>query len=130
MSIAPPIGRDIDDVAAALATICRMARSRPSSDQVGLVDDAARLSAADADEDAFVQPVEIWRGGLDLGRGAEGVFARVDVLAARETFEHFGAAVTDAACLDVEQIAAVGLERVADVAEGGAVREDGLPVGA
>jgi hypothetical protein len=32
--------------------------------------------------------------------------------------------------LDVEQIAVVGLERVADVAEGGAVGEDELPVGA
>jgi hypothetical protein len=32
--------------------------------------------------------------------------------------------------LDVEQIAVVGLQRVADVAEGGVVREDELPVGA
>jgi hypothetical protein len=32
--------------------------------------------------------------------------------------------------LDVEQVAVVGLERVADVAEGGAVRKDDLPVGA
>src|SRR5262249_54953045 len=78
MSIAPPVGRDV------------------SSDEVGLVDDAVGLAGADADEDAFVQPVELWRGGLDLRRGAEGVFARVDVLAARETLEHFGAAVTDA----------------------------------
>ena len=58
---------------------------------------APGLAAADADEDAFVQPVERGRGGLDLGRGAEGVFARVDVLAARETCEHVGAAVTHAA---------------------------------
>ena len=43
------------------------------------------------------RPVELGRSGLDLARGAEGVFARVDVLAARETFEHFGAAVTYAA---------------------------------
>src|SRR2546422_8203654 len=68
--------------------------SSSSSDQVGLVDDGAGLPAADADEDAFAQPVERGRGGFDLGRGAEGVFACVDVFAARETFEHVGAAVT------------------------------------
>src|SRR6266496_5245993 len=67
-----------------------------SSDQVGLVDDGAGLAGADADEDAFVQPVERGRGGLDLGRGAEGVFARGDVLAAGETCEYVGAAVTHA----------------------------------
>src|SRR4029453_15391201 len=79
MSIAPPVGGDV------------------SSDEVGLVDDCARLAAADADEDAFVQPVERGRGRLDLGWGAERLFGRVNVLAARETFEHFGAGVTDAA---------------------------------
>src|SRR5713101_2346276 len=72
-------------------------RSPPSSDEVGLVDDGARLAAADADEDAFVQPVERGRGRLDPGRGAERVFGCVDVLTARETCEYFGAAVTDAA---------------------------------
>src|SRR5712691_8119650 len=112
MSIAPPVGHDV------------------SSDEVGLVDDAVGLAGADADEDAFVQPVERGRGRLDPGRGAERVFGCVDVLAARETCEYFGAAVTDAAGLDVEQIAVVGLECVADVAEGGAVGEDGLPIGA
>src|SRR6266496_2607985 len=68
-----------------------------SSDQVGLVDDGAGLPGADADEDAFVEPVECGRGGLDLGRGAEGVLARVDVLAAGESGEHVGAAVAHAA---------------------------------
>jgi hypothetical protein len=108
----------------------RAGASHASSDEVGLVDKAAGLAAADADEDACVQPVERGRGRLDLGRGAERVFGRVDVLAARETCEYFGTPLTDAACLDVEQIAVVGLERVADVAEGGAVGEDELPVGA
>src|SRR5882724_11324993 len=46
MSIAPPIGRDV------------------SSDEVGLVDDAVGLAGADADEDAFVQPVERGCRGL------------------------------------------------------------------
>src|SRR5438445_13648491 len=91
--------------------------SSSSSDQVGLVDDGAGLPAADADEDAFVQPVERGRGGFDPGRGAEGVFDCVDVFAARETFEHAGAAVTHTVCLDVEQVAVVRLERVEDVAE-------------
>ena len=68
--------------------------------------------------------------GLDLGRGAEGVLARVDVLAAAETCEDLGAAVAHASRLHVEQRAVVGLERVADVAERGAVRQDDLPVGA
>src|SRR5262249_9258776 len=83
-----------------------------------------------ADEDAFVQPLEPGRGGLDLDGSAEGVFGRVDVLAARETGEHIGAAVAHAPRFDVEQIAVVRPERVTDVAEGGAVREDDLPIGA
>jgi hypothetical protein len=68
----------------------------PSSDEVGLVDDAAGLATTDADEDAFAEPVERGRGGFDLGRGAEDVLARIDVLAAGETGELVGAAVTPA----------------------------------
>ena len=41
-------------------------RRARSSDEVGLVDHAARPAAADADEDALVQPVELGGGGLDL----------------------------------------------------------------
>ena len=67
--------------------------------------------------------VSIW---VEVGR----CMARVDVLAARETCEHVGATVAHAAGLGVEQIAVVGLERVADVGEGGAVREDELPISA
>ena len=51
-----------------------------SFDKVGLVDHAAGLATRDADEDAFVEPLEAGGGGLDLGRGAEGVLPRVDVL--------------------------------------------------
>src|SRR4029453_5580328 len=83
--LGPPVGRDVEQCG-----------RRPSFDQVGLVDDGAGPATADADEDAFVEPLEPGRGGLDLGRGAEGVFARVDVLAAGETGEHVGAAVTHA----------------------------------
>src|SRR4051812_45763360 len=43
---------------------------------------AARRAAGHADEDTLVQPVELARRGLDLGRGAKDVRARVDVLAA------------------------------------------------
>jgi hypothetical protein len=42
-------------------------RTRSSSDQVGLVDYGSGLAAADTDEDALVQPVEIGAGGLDPG---------------------------------------------------------------
>jgi len=38
-----------------------------SSDEVGLIDHTPGVAAGDADEDALVQPVEIGRGGLDLG---------------------------------------------------------------
>ena len=77
------------------ATFC----SSPSRscDEVGLVDHASGLAAADADEDALVQPVERGRGGLDLRRGAERVLACVDVLAAPEASEDLGAAVAHAA---------------------------------
>jgi len=68
----------------------------PSSDEVGLVDDGARRATADADEDAFAEPVQRRRGGFDLGRGAEDLLARVDVLGAGETGERVGAAVTHA----------------------------------
>jgi hypothetical protein len=51
------------------------------------------LTPGAGDEDAFVQPVEIGRGGLDLGLCAEVVLARVDVLTATETGEDLGAAV-------------------------------------
>ena len=42
-------------------------RTRSSSDEVGLVDYGSGLAAADTDEDAFVQPLQIGGGGLDLG---------------------------------------------------------------
>src|SRR4029077_20232955 len=93
-----------------------------------VVDHGARPTAAHPDEDALVEPVELLGRGLDRGRGAEGVLARVDVLASGESLEHLGAAVAYAPRLHVEQRAAVGLQRVADVAEGGAVRQDDLPV--
>src|SRR5262245_32223482 len=64
-----------------------------SSDEVGLVDHPCGLATGDADEDSLVQPVEVGGGSLDLGRGAEGVFAGVDVLTASETGEYLGAAV-------------------------------------
>ena len=64
---------------------------------------APRQAAGDADEDTLVQPVEPRRRSLDLGGGAEGVFARVDVLAAGETCENPRAAVADAPRLDVER---------------------------
>ncbi len=38
-----------------------------SSDEIGLVGDAGGLAAGHADEDAFVQPVEIGGRRLDLG---------------------------------------------------------------
>lgn len=41
--------------------------TRSSSDEVGLVDYSSGLPAADTDEDAFVQPLQIGGGGLDLG---------------------------------------------------------------
>ena len=85
------------DAPVMIATFCESGIVTPdSSDEVGLVDHAGGLAAADADEDALVQPVELGCGGLDLGRGPEGVLAGVDVLAAGETGEDLGAAVADA----------------------------------
>src|SRR4029434_1670419 len=101
-----------------------------SCDEVGVVDHACGVPAGDADEDALVQPVEVGGGRLDLGRGAEGVLAGVDMLTAPETGEDLGAAMAHTPRLDVEQIAAVCLQRVTDVAQCGAVRQDDLPVGA
>src|SRR2546421_11592916 len=101
-----------------------------SSDEVRLVDDAPGATAADADEDVFVQPGELAGGRLDLRGGSKGVLARIDVLAAAETFEDLRAAVAHAPRLHVEQGTVVGLQRVADVGEGGPVRQDDLPVGA
>src|SRR4029079_11410763 len=101
-----------------------------SLDEVHLVDHAPCLPAADAEEDAPVQPVQSRSCGFDLGRGTEGVLAGVDVLTAREACEHLGAAVAYTSRLDVEQLAGIGLQGVADVAERGAVREHDLPVGA
>jgi len=42
-------------------------RTRSSSNEVGLVDYGSVSAAADTDEDAFVQPLQIGGGGLDLG---------------------------------------------------------------
>src|SRR3989440_2282005 len=110
----------------------RISAIRPggSSDEVRLVDHAPGATAADADEDAFVQPGELAGGGLDLRGGSKGVLARIDILAAAETFENLRAAVAHATRLHVEQGTVVGLQRVADVGEGGPVRQDDLPVGA
>src|SRR5208282_3564580 len=87
-------------------------------------------TARDADEDVLVQPVEIGGRGLDLRCSTEDVFIRTDVLAASETREDLRAPVAHGSRLDVEQIAASGGQRVADVAERGAVWENDLPVGA
>ena len=38
-----------------------------SSDEIGLVNHVIGLPAGDTDEDAFVQPLQIGGGGLDLG---------------------------------------------------------------
>src|SRR5256714_11400533 len=110
----------------------RISAIRPggSADEVRLVDHAPGATAADADEDAFVQPGELAGGGLDLRGGPKGVLARIDVLAAAETFEDLRPAVAHAPRLHVEQGTVVGLQRVADVGEGGSVRQDDLPVGA
>src|SRR4029453_18007278 len=97
-------------------------------DEVGLVDHACGLAASDAHEYALVQPVELGRRGLDLGRGAEGVLSGRDVLAAPETGEDLGPAMPNTSGLHVEEVTALGLQRVADVAEGGAIGQDGLPI--
>src|SRR5256885_1867588 len=99
-----------------------------SSDEVRLVDHAAGVTAADADEETLVQPGELARRGLDLRGGAKGVLARIDILAAAETFENLRAAVAHAPRLHVEQGTAVGLQRVADVAESRAIRQHDLPI--
>src|SRR2546425_669478 len=101
-----------------------------ASDEVRLVDDVPRATAADADEDTPFQPGGLAGGRLDLRGGSKGVLARIDVLAAAETFEDLRAAVANAPRLHVEQGTVVGLQRVADVGEGGPVRQDDLPVGA
>src|SRR6266540_3158480 len=64
-----------------------------SPDEVRLVDHACLQAAADADEDASIQPGELAGRGLDLRGGAKGVLARIDILAAAETFENLRAAV-------------------------------------
>ena len=105
-------------------------RARGAFDEVGLVDHTCGVAAADAYEDALVQPAEIRRGGLDLSRSTEGVLARVDGLAARQTGKHLSAAVPHSAGLHVEQVAAIRLQRVAQVGKRGAVRQHDPPVGA
>ena len=78
--------------------------SAASSDEVRLVSHVGGLAAANADEDALVEPVEVRRGGLDLGGGAKRVLAGGDVLAAAQTGEHLGRAVAHSPRLDIEQI--------------------------
>jgi hypothetical protein len=68
---------------------------RGSCDEVGLVGHASGPSAAHTDEYAFVQPIEVGGGGLDPRRGTEGIQAGVDLLAAAETCEYVGGAVSD-----------------------------------
>jgi hypothetical protein len=58
------------------------------------------------------------------------VYSRASTSSPREAREHVGAAVSHTSGLDVEQLPAVGPQRVADVAERGAVGQDDLPVGA
>src|SRR5947209_4116317 len=73
----------------------RPPRAPGSCDEVGLVGHACGPSAADTDEDALVQPIEVGGGGLDPRRGTEGIQAGVDLLAAAETCEYVGGAVSD-----------------------------------
>src|SRR3954454_3540532 len=90
----------------------------PSRDQVGVVDHASLPACAYADEDTLVQPVEVARRSLDLRGRAERVVTRVDLVAACKPREDLRAAVAHAPRLHVEQSAVVGLECVANVADG------------
>ena len=101
-----------------------------SSDEIDLVDHTSAPSASDADEYAFVQPVEAVGPGLDFDCSAEDVFTCVDVFSASETLEDRRASVPHTLRLDVEHISAFGLQRVADVAERGAIGKNDLPIGA
>jgi hypothetical protein len=58
-----------------------------SSDEIDLVNHTSGLSASDADEDSFVQPLEAGGPGLDCGRSAEGIGTWVDVFPASEMLE-------------------------------------------
>src|SRR5262249_41197969 len=106
----------------------KVADDRRSADEICLVDHAPGTTACDANEDALVEPVQRGCGCFDLRRGAERVLAGVDVLAATETREDLGAAVANAARLNVQEIAVFGLQRVADLAQRRAVRRHGLPI--
>src|SRR4029077_14913964 len=85
---------------------------------------------SDADEDSLIEPGELAGRSLDLRGRAKGVIAWVDILATAETFENLRTAAAHATRLHVEQVASVGLQRGADVGEGGPVRQDDLPVAA
>src|SRR4029077_11676076 len=98
--------------------------------EIRLVGHSRALARADAHEDALVEPLETKSGGLDSGRRPERVFVGVDIFTAGDTGEHIGRSVPDAARTDGEQLTAIRLQRVADVAECSAVRPQDLPVGA
>jgi hypothetical protein len=100
------------------------------SHEVGLVDNPSGLASGNADEHALVEPVEIAARGFDLGGGAEGVLAGVDVLAPPETSEDFGSSMAHTPGLDIKQMAAIGAQGVPDVSDYRPVHLDDLPVGA
>src|SRR5262249_54031512 len=102
---------------------------RQSCYVIRLVDDPARATAADGHEDGLVEPVERGRPGLDPRSGPEGVLVQVDLLAAAQAGEDIDRTVADTCRTHIEQIPAVGPQRIADVPDRCPIAQDGLPVG-
>src|ERR1700733_8309798 len=99
-----------------------------SSDEVDLVDHTSGLASRDTDEHSLVQPIEIVARCLDLGRRAEHVFTRVDILTASKASENLRAAVAHPVRTDIQQITVIGLQCVADISERCTVWQDDLPI--
>ena len=102
----------------------------PVSIQTEQIDDDAFVAAlTGSHEQSAVDPVVALVSGFQQGVGAHVVAVVRHVLAPGNCCDHLGRAMAKAIVADLDSRTVIGFHRVAGVQLGGAVPEDGLPVG-
>jgi hypothetical protein len=92
--------------------------------------DRPRSPCAARQREDSVEPCGLRIGGLEPHHGAEIIKARIDILAARQAFDHLGGPMTQTLAVHEDASSRFGLDRIARANIGDAVKPPDLPIGA